>query len=94
MIRAVGQNVANAACSHFVWSTIAMTSRAAATMDCLIWASSSVASASPDSIRNPAAPRNARWTLTRRNRSSPSWPTTDMASQRTRPPSISTLIPG
>ena len=42
----------------------------------------------------PAAPRNAFWTLIRLNRPSPSWPTTDSASQRTRPPSISTVIPG
>ena len=45
--RSVGQNVANAARSHFVWSTIAMTSRAAATIERLIWASSSVASLRP-----------------------------------------------
>ena len=94
LISSVGQNVANAARSHFVWSTMAMTSRAAATIERLIWASSSVASASPDSRVNPAAPRNAFWTLIRLNRPSPSWPTTDSASQRTRPPSISTVMPG
>ena len=52
-IWSVGQNVANAARSHFVWSTIAMTSRAAATIERLIWASSSVASARPDSRVKP-----------------------------------------
>ena len=93
-MRSIGQNVANAACSHFVLSTIAMTSRAAVTIASLICASSSVASASPDSRVKPAAPRNAFWTLIRLNRPSPSCPTTDSASQRTRPPSISTLIPG
>ena len=94
LILSVGQNVANAARSHLVWSTMAMTSRAAATIERLIWASSSVASASPDSGVKPAAPRNAFWTLIRLNRPSPSWPTTDSASQRTRPPSIRTTIPG
>ena len=53
LILSVGQNVAKAARSHFVWSTIAMTSRAAATIDRLIWASSSVASARPDSRVKP-----------------------------------------
>ena len=94
LILSVGQNVANAARSHFVWSTMAMTSRAAATIERLICASSSVASASPDSGVKPAAPRNAFWTLIRLNSPSPSWPTTDSASQRTRPPSIRTTIPG
>ena len=93
-IWSVRQNVANAARSHFVWSTIAMTSRAAATIERLIWASSSVASARPDSRVKPAAPRNAFWTLIRLNTPSPSWPTTDSASQRTRPPGISDGDPG
>ena len=93
-ISSVGQKVANAARSHFVWSTMAMTSRAAATIERLICASSSVASASPDSMVNPAAPRKAFWTLIRLNRPSPSWPTTESASQRTRPPSIRTVMPG
>ena len=61
----VGQNVANAARSHLVWSTMAMTSRAAATIERLIWASSSVASLRPESMVKPAAPRNAFWTLIR-----------------------------
>ena len=59
----------------------------------LICASSSVASASPDSMVNPAAPRNAFWTLIRLNSPSPSCPTTDSASQRTRPPSMSDADP-
>ena len=71
MIWSVGQNVANAARSHFVWSTMATISAAAATMERLIWASSSVASARPDSIVNPAAPRNAFWTLIRLKSPSP-----------------------
>ena len=45
-------------------------------------------------MANPAAPTNAVWTLIRSNRPSPRWPTTDIASQRTRPPVISTVIPG
>ena len=85
----VRQNVANAARSHFVWSTMAMTSRAAATIERLICASSSVASERPESSANPAAPMNAVWTLIRSNRPSPSGPTTDSASQRTQPPGIS-----
>ncbi len=93
-IWSVWQNVANAARSHLVWSTIAMTSRAAATIARLIWASSSVASLRPDSRVNPAAPTIAFWTLIRSKRPSPSWPTTERASQRTRPPSIRTMIPG
>ena len=52
----VGQNVANAARSHLVLSTIAMTSRAAATIERLICASSSVASLRPDSMREPGRP--------------------------------------
>ena len=92
-ISSVGQNVANAARSHFVCRRCAMTSRAAATIERLIWASSSVASARPDSSVKPAAPRNAFWTLIRLNSPSPSWPTTESASQRTRPPSMSTVMP-
>ena len=71
----------------------AMTRRAAATMERLICASSSVASERPGSRAKPAAPRNAVWTLIRSNSPSPRWPTTDIACQRTRPPVISTVIP-
>ena len=49
----VGQNVANAARSHFVWSTMPTISRAAATIERLIWASSSVASAEAGLQREP-----------------------------------------
>ena len=35
LMRSVGQNVAKAVCSHFVWSTMAMTSRAAVTIAAL-----------------------------------------------------------
>ena len=62
-IWSVAQNVANAARSHFVLSTMAMTSRAAVTIERLICASSSVASLRPDSSVKPAAPRKAFWTL-------------------------------
>ncbi len=89
----VRQNVANATRCHLVWSTIAITRRAAATMERLICASSSVASERPGSRAKPAAPRNAVWTLIRSNRPSPRWPTTDIACQRTRPPVISTVMP-
>ena len=60
----------------------------------LICASSSVASLRPASIAKPAAPMNAFWTLTFSNSPSPSWPTTDSASQRTNPPGITTVMPG
>ena len=45
-------------------------------------------------MANPAAPTKAVWTLIRSNRPSPRCPTTDIASSRTRPPVISTVIPG
>ena len=63
-----------------------MTSRAASAMNRLIWASSSVASLSPDSRLMPAAPRNAFCTLILRKTPSPRGPTTESASQRTKPP--------
>ncbi len=90
----VRQNVANAERSHFVLSTMAMTSRADAVIARLICASSSVASERPVSTVNPAAPRNAFCTLILPNTPSPMWPTSESASQRTKPPGIATVIPG
>src|SRR4029453_11440613 len=88
------QKVANAERPHLELSTMPMTSWAASAIARLICASSSVASLSPDSRLKPAAPRNAFWTLTLRKSPSPNGPTTDRASQRTKPPGITTVIPG
>ena len=71
-----------------------MTSWATSIIDRLIWASSSVASESPVSNVNPAAPTNAVWTLIRSKTPEPIVPTTDKASQRTQPPGRTTAIPG
>ena len=67
---------------------------AAATIERLIWASSSVASDRPASIANPAAPTKAVWMLTGRTGRRPA------ARRRTSPPSArahrssATVIPG
>ena len=60
----------------------------------LICASSSVASLRPASRLNPAAPRNAFWTLTLSNRPVAQRADDERASHRTKPPGIATVMPG
>src|SRR5207253_1934534 len=92
--RSVGQKVAIATRSHFVWSKTPITSLAVTTIALLSSASSALTSVRPSSSVKPTAPTNAFWMFSWRSIVAPHLPTRENASQRTAPPGMRTVMLG